>query len=336
MSALKKIALIPAWILEIFKTCRSFKNQKYDGKTFYIVGHRGSPTKEVENTIPSFERAIQDGANSLEMDLCITSDNKVIIWHDWDPDSTTALLRDSGFEPTVKYRPYFPDIGNDLRQQVCNLTFDEFISCHNYTLKDDDGKNANAEIPLLEDFFKWGIEQKKLLSVNFDIKVPKNEFERSFEILKTIKDFIDKYKPKFNIIIETVEEFVLLKMKEKFPEFNYLLDVEPSFGIILDPNDYSAIRAAIKYKNEYSLAFMPRQITIANWITHRRIIRNDVKIRLKYNADHSDKTLQQLFSATINKKIHLICLIKQGVGGIVTDYPELLHKLAVKYKRKIE
>ena len=35
---------------------------------FWVIGHRGSPEREVENTIESFERALVDGANGLELD----------------------------------------------------------------------------------------------------------------------------------------------------------------------------------------------------------------------------------------------------------------------------
>lgn len=47
-----------------------------------IGGHRGSPKKAMENTIPSFERAILDGADFIEFDVRKTKDNKLVIHHD--------------------------------------------------------------------------------------------------------------------------------------------------------------------------------------------------------------------------------------------------------------
>ena len=44
------------------------------GCPFYIIGHRGAPYEAPENTLPSFEAAIQAGANSLEIDLLMTKD----------------------------------------------------------------------------------------------------------------------------------------------------------------------------------------------------------------------------------------------------------------------
>ena len=333
---IKKVFLIPAWVTEYFKPCTSFKDQIPDDDIFLIIAHRGSPEKEVENTIRSFERAIDEGANAIELDLCVTLDNQVVIWHDWNPNSTVALLRESGFEPIVKYRPAVPSIGNDLRRQICELNLKEFLSNYNYKLRDDGDVKVDAEIPTLEQFFKWGSKNKKIINVHFDIKVPKDCYEKAFIILEDIKKYVNQYKPVFNVIIESFDEFVFREMKNKYPEFSYILDIEPSYGIILDPNDYSAVRAAIKYKTEYSLAFLPRQITIANWVTHRRIIRNDVKLRMEYNKKNSDKPLKRLISGTINKKRHIKCLIRQGVGGIVTDKPALVHKYAVKLGRKIK
>lgn len=51
----------------------------------YAVGHRGAPFVHAENTIPSFKSAAKLGANAVEVDLSITSDDHVILWHNVDP-----------------------------------------------------------------------------------------------------------------------------------------------------------------------------------------------------------------------------------------------------------
>ena len=52
-----------------------------EGKVF-VLGHRGSPTKEVENTIPSFLRAMEDGADGVELDVHPTLDHHLVVTHD--------------------------------------------------------------------------------------------------------------------------------------------------------------------------------------------------------------------------------------------------------------
>lgn len=47
-----------------------------------VYGHRGAPAEFPENTIPSFQRAIDVGADALETDVRMTADGHVIVAHD--------------------------------------------------------------------------------------------------------------------------------------------------------------------------------------------------------------------------------------------------------------
>ncbi len=49
---------------------------------FFYYGHRGAPTIAPENTLLSFEKAIESNMNGIELDIQITKDNKLIIYHD--------------------------------------------------------------------------------------------------------------------------------------------------------------------------------------------------------------------------------------------------------------
>jgi len=49
---------------------------------FLKVGHRGARAYEIENTLNSFKRAIELGANAIEMDVRKSQDSKLIIIHD--------------------------------------------------------------------------------------------------------------------------------------------------------------------------------------------------------------------------------------------------------------
>jgi glycerophosphoryl diester phosphodiesterase len=46
------------------------------------VGHRGAKAYETENTLESFRKAIELGANAIELDVRISSDSKLIVIHD--------------------------------------------------------------------------------------------------------------------------------------------------------------------------------------------------------------------------------------------------------------
>lgn len=49
-----------------------------------IYGHRGAKAHVVENTMPSFERALADGADGIELDVRTSSDGAVVVLHDPD------------------------------------------------------------------------------------------------------------------------------------------------------------------------------------------------------------------------------------------------------------
>ncbi|KAH9855047.1 PLC-like phosphodiesterase [Lenzites betulinus] len=52
-------------------------------------GHRGASAAFPENTLASFERAMQDGAEGIESDVHVSLDNVVVMFHDPTLDRTT-------------------------------------------------------------------------------------------------------------------------------------------------------------------------------------------------------------------------------------------------------
>lgn len=48
----------------------------------HVQGHRGARGLVVENTIPSFLAAITHGCAGIELDVLLTADGQVVVWHD--------------------------------------------------------------------------------------------------------------------------------------------------------------------------------------------------------------------------------------------------------------
>ena len=48
---------------------------------FEIVAHRGITAEEPENTLPAFQRAIELGADAIELDVRLTSDHVPVVYH---------------------------------------------------------------------------------------------------------------------------------------------------------------------------------------------------------------------------------------------------------------
>jgi glycerophosphoryl diester phosphodiesterase len=54
-----------------------------------IVGHRGAPAEEPENTLRSFRRALDLGVAAVELDVQLTRDGRLAVIHDETLDRTT-------------------------------------------------------------------------------------------------------------------------------------------------------------------------------------------------------------------------------------------------------
>jgi glycerophosphoryl diester phosphodiesterase len=82
-----------ALIIFVLAGCSTARKATKQGSavSFYKVGHRGTRGLMPENTIPAFEKGIEVGANTIEFDIHITKDHKVVIYHDasFTPSYTT-------------------------------------------------------------------------------------------------------------------------------------------------------------------------------------------------------------------------------------------------------
>jgi glycerophosphoryl diester phosphodiesterase len=76
----------------------SFKS-RIDSHVPLVYAHRGANTCAPENTLASFCKARQQGADGIEMDVKLTADGEVVIMHDQTVNRTTnghGLLRSFG------------------------------------------------------------------------------------------------------------------------------------------------------------------------------------------------------------------------------------------------
>ncbi|HMD14677.1 MAG TPA: glycerophosphodiester phosphodiesterase family protein, partial [Bacteroidota bacterium] len=54
-----------------------------------IIAHRGSSAVAPENTLAAFKQAIRDRADAVELDIQLTSDGEVVVFHDRRLERTT-------------------------------------------------------------------------------------------------------------------------------------------------------------------------------------------------------------------------------------------------------
>lgn len=323
------------WIKELFRFCPYRKSNIDKEHLFLTCGHRGSPINEPENTIPSLERALSEGANALEVDICVTKDKEVILWHDWNPNELVALIRENGLEPEVRYKPAFPAPFSGFRNKTSELTLQDFRRYFNY-VKKGESQPVDAHIPTFGEFIQWLSNKEKVKYVFLDMKVPEDEKELVMVILDQLDLLTKKYNPHCKFILETFSKEVLDTAKSRYPNLIYCLDVELPLGFIFFPRLHSGIKTAIQNKNSVGLVLRPSQITFGNWMTYRRVMRYDVRKKKIYNRKNPAQQINFLIGCTINSKKEMDCLIKKGVSGLQTDYPRRLTNLVKQYGLKQE
>lgn len=77
-----------------------------------IVAHRGTPEVQPENSLPSFQLALAQGADALETDLRFTRDDQIVLLHDSTLDRTTdgqGAVQNYTLAELRRYRTRTPD-----------------------------------------------------------------------------------------------------------------------------------------------------------------------------------------------------------------------------------
>lgn len=71
------------------------------------IGHRGAKLQATENSLLSFRKAIECGADMIELDVQKTKDNVLVVIHDPTVDRTTngsGFVKDMTFDELCKFR----------------------------------------------------------------------------------------------------------------------------------------------------------------------------------------------------------------------------------------
>jgi glycerophosphoryl diester phosphodiesterase len=82
-----------------------------------VIAHRGASAEERENTIPAFERAIAQGADYVELDVQMSADGELVVFHDLDLDRLTPLRGPLRRRPLAELR----EVGVPTLEDVVEL-----------------------------------------------------------------------------------------------------------------------------------------------------------------------------------------------------------------------
>ena len=152
-----------------------------------IFGHRGAPTQITENTLLSFTKALEQGAEGFEFDIRLTSDGEIVIFHD------DSLLRMCGVNIKIRELSY------------------EALQEH--YLKKEKAQEESETIPLLEETVTI---IDKAQAVNIEIK--SDALFDGHDIIKPFIEFLDLAQIDKKCIVSSFNPLILLKLKHKRPQ----------------------------------------------------------------------------------------------------------------------
>jgi glycerophosphoryl diester phosphodiesterase len=290
---------------------------------FAVFGHRGADSKAVENTLPSMERALEDGATGLETDLCLTRDGEVVLWHDWDPDSLVALARQLGAEGHVMYRPSVPDVGDDKRRPVDELTLAELRDHYGYKTRDG-GRDANAVIPTFEQFVEWAAARPTLSYVLLDIKVPEKKAALTEPLIRKTAAILAAARLRFHHVYTSPYPVVWKAIDRLVQTDDVAFDVDPG---VLGLDDMGCSGASSHYAllrgGGYATTVHPSGWGHEDWKAFRTLLTCDVEAR-----DRTRGSIRKVFGGTVDDREKMACLLDMGVDGVLSDDPGLLAQVA--------
>ena len=319
-----------------FAACNAIKNPTPAGncprspdrvakvEQLLVIGHRGAAAKEIENTIPSMARAVRDGANAVEVDLSMTKDGVVVLWHDWDPNATVAITRQSDIEPDQHARPRVPAKGDAMRRPVDELTLAELRAHYGYTIGD---RPAAAEIPTIDQFLDWSVKEPALRYVIFDVKIPEDRADRAEPLLRTVLAAIDARKPAWKHVFLTPHANVYERASAIVPGDALSYDADPGVVVVDSASceDASSTRAAQKGRGHASTV-VPKGIGPEAWNTLQKLVSCDLTARDRSAPPVPTKVMV----ATVNDRERMECLLDMGVDGIMADDPGYLRRVATE------
>ncbi|MFY7911352.1 MAG: glycerophosphodiester phosphodiesterase [Emticicia sp.] len=269
---------------------------------FEIQGHRGSRGLMPENTIPAFKKAIDLGVHTLELDVVISKDKKVVVSHDpfFNPNCTT--------DPSGKF------ITKENQGNLYQLTYDE-IKKYDVGLRGNKDYPEQQKVavykPLLEDMIRESEKYAKSkgvkpLKYNIEIKSEEKEYDISQPKVEEFSDLvykvIIKQLPPERVTLQSFDYNVLKFWHKQIEQKKY----KPiTLSALIEPFDNNDVKFNLE-----KLGFKPQ-------------------IWSPYFAQATEKRVKELHELgikvipwTVNKREDMEKVKAVGCDGLITDYPD--------------
>jgi len=267
-----------------------------------IHGHRGARGRRPENTLAAVEYALRHGADGVEVDLCITADDAVVVHHDLrlNPDTT----RDARGRWVTGRAPIRALKRAELRRfDVGRLRPGSVTALRFAGQTPVDG----ARIPLLEEFVDWMAQRGAGATLNLECKSDPRQPELApppGDYAARVADELARLRPVGPIFLQSFDWALVAALKQAMQ------------------------RRQLPCKTGFTT---PRPLTPARLQAAR-----DAGVEV-FSCDYRGLTQTLLHQArdmglevcawTVNAEADIARMAEWGVDTVTTDYPERARKL---------
>lgn len=266
-------------------------------------GHRGCRGLMPENTIPAMLKAIDLGVTTLEMDVVITKDKKVILSHE-------AFF---GNEITTRPDGSYIKFTEEQHYNIYQMNYDEVIK-YDVGMKPHprfpQQQKTKAVKPLLSDLIKDVEEylvKKNTAKVFYNIETKTmpdgdNLFHpQPAEFVDLLMKVVDEKGIRNRVIIQSFDFRTLQYLHKHYPDVRTAMLIEDTDKISFEEQLLKIGFVATIYSPNYALV-------------NEELLKKCREKKMK------------LIPWTVNDKTIIEKLIKLGVDGIITDYPDLFNE----------
>jgi len=255
-----------------------------------IIGHRGAAGEVPENTFPSFQKALEGGAEFIELDVRSSKEGDVLVIHDARLDTTT------NGRGAVRKR---------------NLAKIKELDA-GYWFSSDEGRSypyrgRKIEIPTLEEYLSALPKAKTII----DIKQSRPT------IVKQVIDIVCRLGKEQNVLLATEKDKIMRDIRKAIERSDLKVATGFSYGEAAAffywlaggrRGDFVPPGQALQIPYEYKGMTLVTEETVT--AAHELGI--------------------EMFVWTVNDVEEMARLLDLGVDGIMTDYPSRLRELIAR------
>ncbi len=271
-------------------------------QNFDWQGHRGARGLMPENTIESMKEALRYPVTTLEFDVVISQDKKVVVSHEpW-------------MNPVICRHPE----GKDYKEREFNLYKMEYSEI----LRFDCGSLPHPRFP---DQKKMNVGKPTLSALLLEIESQLKKENRTVLYNIEIKSDKDQEKNGFQPKVAEFCDIVVSEIKSILPEERFVLQsFDPRVLKYLRKNHPQIVLSHLTESKE-----SPEQVKKILGFTPQ-IFSPDYKLLNYEDIPLFHAQGMRVIPWTVNNKEDMKGLMGMGVDGIITDYPNLIRALEAK------